>query len=107
MVGAFARFNSVYDVGVCIIFGILGYYMIKFGFATAPFLIAFILSPIGEKALRLALLMSDGSLSIFVTRPISLFFVVLTLLSVAGIVSGQMKKSKSIKNKVNQQSLLF
>jgi putative tricarboxylic transport membrane protein len=100
MVGAFARFNSIYDVGVCIIFGILGYYMIKFGFATAPFLIAFILSPIGEKALRRALLMSDGSLSIFFTRPISLFFVVLTLLSIAGIVRGQIKKTNQIKEEM-------
>jgi putative tricarboxylic transport membrane protein len=73
--------------------------MIKFGFATAPFLIAFILSPIGEKALRSALLMSDGSLSIFVTRPISLFFVILTLLSIIGIIRGKRKKPVSSQGK--------
>ncbi|MFH1487436.1 MAG: tripartite tricarboxylate transporter permease [Pseudomonadota bacterium] len=103
MVGAFARFNSSFDVFVCILFGILGYYMLKFDFATAPFLIAFILSPIGEKSLRRALLMSDGSLSIFITRPISLFFVVLTLLSIVGIVRGHFKKTRPLSRKIQEQ----
>jgi putative tricarboxylic transport membrane protein len=103
MVGAFARFNSTFDIFVCILFGILGYNMVKFGFATAPFLIAFILSPIGEKALRQALLMSDGSLSIFVTRPISLLFLVLTIVSIVGIIRGQLKKSGPLVQDIKKQ----
>ena len=102
MVGAYARSNSIYDIGVCVIFGMLGYYMLKYGFATAPFLIAFILSPIGERALRRSLLMSSGSLAIFYTRPISLAFIVLTVLSIAAIIKRQLKslKNRDISDKI-------
>jgi len=92
MIGAYAMSNSLFDIRVVIFFGILGYYMQKFGFATAPLLIAFILSPIGEKALRRALLMSGGSLSIFVTRPIALGFLMLTMISIIGIIRSNLKK---------------
>ncbi|MBN2061891.1 MAG: tripartite tricarboxylate transporter permease [Deltaproteobacteria bacterium] len=94
MIGAYAMTNSIFDIGVVIVFGILGYYMLKFNFATAPFLIAFILGPIGEKAFQRALLMSDGSLAIFVTRPISLAFFILTILSLIGIIRGILKKRR-------------
>jgi putative tricarboxylic transport membrane protein len=96
MVGAYARFNSIFDVGACVFFGILGFYMLRNGFATAPFLIAFILSPFGEKALRRSLLMSSGDISIFFTRPISLCFVILTVLAVTGIVRRQIKQKRIV-----------
>jgi putative tricarboxylic transport membrane protein len=91
IVGAYAIHHSVFDVGILVVFGIIGYYMQKFGFATAPLLIAFILSPIGETAVRQSLLMSSGSLLIFVSRPISLAFFLLTLLTIAGIVRSSFK----------------
>ena len=69
--------------------------MIKFGFATAPLLIAFILSPIGEAALRQSLLMSSGSLNIFVTRPIALGFLILTLISIVGIIRSHRKRPQA------------
>ena len=86
VVGAYAIHHSVFDIGILVAFGIIGFYMQKFGFATAPLLIAFILSPIGETAVRQALLMSSGSLLIFVNRPISLGFFLLTLITIAGII---------------------
>jgi putative tricarboxylic transport membrane protein len=75
-----------------IFFGILGFFMMKLEFATAPLLIAFILSPIGEIALRQSLLMSSGSLSIFVTRPIALGFLILTVVSIIGIIRSHFKR---------------
>ena len=86
VVGAYAIHHSVFDIGILVAFGIIGFYMQKFGFATAPLLIAFILSPIGETAVRQSLLMSSGSLLIFVNRPISLGFFLLTLITIAGII---------------------
>jgi len=68
--------------------------MIKYEFSTAPLIIAFILGKIGEEALRQSLLMSNGSLSIFVARPISLGFLLLTLLTIFGIVRGQRKRPR-------------
>jgi putative tricarboxylic transport membrane protein len=86
VVGAYAIHHSVFDVGILVAFGIVGYAMQKFGFATAPLLIAFILSPVGETAVRQSLLMSSGSPLIFVNRPIALGFFLLTLLSITGII---------------------
>ena len=65
---------------------------LKFDFASAPLLIAFILAPIGETAIRQALLMSMGSLEIFFTRPISLAFLILTVVTIIGIIRGRYKR---------------
>jgi putative tricarboxylic transport membrane protein len=86
IVGSYAISNSLFDVGIVVFFGAMGYYMQKFGFSVAPFLIAFLLAPIGETAARQALLISVGSLSIFFTKPISLLFFIITVLSIAGIL---------------------
>lgn len=92
VVGSYAIQHSLFDIGIMIFFGIVGFFMIKFGFATAPLLIAFILSPIGEAALRQSLLMSGGSLIIFITRPIALGFLILTLISIFGIMRSHRKR---------------
>ena len=55
-----------------IAFGVLGYLMRKFGYEPAPLVLAFVLGPMMENNLRKALILSDGSFSIFVERPISL-----------------------------------
>jgi len=92
IVGSYAIHHSVFDIGILVAFGIIGFYMQKFGFATAPLLIAFILSPIGETAVRQSLLMSSGSPLIFVNRPISLGFFLLTLITIAGIVRSHFRE---------------
>lgn len=92
-VGSYAIQHSMFDIGTMIFFGILGFFMQKLEFAIAPLLIAFILSPIGETAMRQSLLMSSGSLSIFVTRPISLGFLLLTVVTVIGIIRGHYKRA--------------
>jgi putative tricarboxylic transport membrane protein len=93
-VGSYAIQHSLFDVGIMVVFGIVGFFMLKFEFTTAPLLIAFILSPIGEAALRQSLLMSSGSLSIFVTRPIACGFLILTVLTTIGIIRSHRKQSK-------------
>lgn len=96
VVGSYAISNSLFDVGIVIVFGVVGYYMQKFGFAVAPFLIAFLLAPIGETAARQALLISSGSLSIFFTKPISLVFFIATLLSIASLLYSHFRRKKSV-----------
>jgi len=92
VVGSYAIQHSMFDIAIMIFFGIVGFFMMKLEFASAPLLIAFILSPIGEIALRQSLLMSSGSLSIFVTRPIALGFLILTVVSIIGIVRSHFKR---------------
>lgn len=80
--GVFVSTNSFFDIYVMLGFGVLGYLMNKFGFPIAPLLIGFILGPLIEVGLRQAMILSRGSLDIFVTRPISAAFLLLALVTV-------------------------
>jgi putative tricarboxylic transport membrane protein len=80
LIGAFSISNSGNSVIVALVFGCIGYAMIKFEYPTAPLVIAIILGGMVEESLRQSLILSDGSAVIFVTRPIALVFFVLTIL---------------------------
>jgi len=91
--GVFGFSSSFDDLKIMLFFGVLGYVMRKLDFPLAPLLIGFILEPICETAIRQSLILSDGSFSIFVTRPLSAFFL---LLAVAAILFvAYMKKTHS------------
>jgi putative tricarboxylic transport membrane protein len=81
-VGAYSLRNNMFDVWICIAFGILGFIMRKQNWPIPPMILGVILGDMFEQNLRAALQMSDGSLMIFIERPIALTFVVLTILSV-------------------------
>ena len=74
LIGVFSLNNTVSDIYVMVIFGLLGYLMKKFEYDAAPLVLALVLSPLIEDAFRRSLLMSDGSFLIFLQRPISLVF---------------------------------
>lgn len=76
--GAFAIANTVFDVHVMLIFGVIAYAMSKFDFPAVPIVLGMVLGPIAESNLRNALTMSNGSWLIFIKRPICLGFIVLT-----------------------------
>jgi putative tricarboxylic transport membrane protein len=78
--GAFAINSDFFDVTIMFLGGLLGYLMRRTGLPIPAFIIAVLLSPSLESNLRQTLTMSDGSLAIFVQRPISL-----TLLSLFGL----------------------
>lgn len=80
--GAFSTNNRVYDVMVIIIFGILAYFLRLMDFQLVPILLGIVLGPLAEINFRRALVLSNGSLNIFVTRPISLAFIVIAIVSV-------------------------
>jgi putative tricarboxylic transport membrane protein len=63
--------NLSFDLYVMLFFGVVGWLMRKFGYEGAPLILAFVLGPMLENALRQSLLISQGSFLIFVTRPIS------------------------------------
>ena len=71
MIGAYAINLSTMDLKLMLGFGVLGYVMRKFDFDTAPLVLAFLLGPMMEVAMRQSLILSQGSFKIFVTRPIS------------------------------------
>ena len=71
MVGAYASTLQLATVVVALVFGVLGYFMIKADLPRSPLILALVLAPIMEQSLRQSLILSQGSLSIFVTRPVS------------------------------------
>jgi len=70
-------------VVAAIVAGIVGYYMKRYGYSTIPLLVAFILSPIAEKSYHQALMLSEGSYTTFVMRPMSgtLFLLIIFVLA--------------------------
>jgi putative tricarboxylic transport membrane protein len=71
LIGAYAVNYSKTDVLFMIAFGVVGYLMKKFQYEGAPLVLAYVLGPMLENALRQSLIMSNGSFGIFFTRPIS------------------------------------
>lgn len=93
--GSYAIRNNIFDVFVMLGAGVLGYILRLFGIPVAPLLIAFILTRPFEESLRQALIKSEGSMMIFVTQPIALFFLVLAIGAVALTIRRQfMQKDK-------------
>lgn len=95
VVGSYSLDNSVFDVGVMTIFGIIGYLFKKVDIPQAPVALTLILGPLMERGLRQSLEISRGDFTIFFTRPISatllaiaVIFIVVTTLQLAAQVRG-------------------
>ncbi|MEI7670541.1 MAG: tripartite tricarboxylate transporter permease [Deltaproteobacteria bacterium] len=83
LVGAFATTLSLFNVGITIFFGIIGYLMMKFNLPRAPIVLAIVLAPMMESALRQSLMLSSGSPMIFIQRPIAAVLLVLVFVSLS------------------------
>ena len=70
-IGVYSTNNSVFDIWMVGLFGVVGYVFIQLGMESAPLLLGFILGPMMEENLRRALLFSRGDWSVFVTRPLA------------------------------------
>jgi putative tricarboxylic transport membrane protein len=76
IVGGFAPTQTLHDVWLMLLFGVMGYVMRKLDYPLAPAVLAIVLGPLTEQSMRQSLLMSQGSPAIFFTRPLSLLFMV-------------------------------
>jgi putative tricarboxylic transport membrane protein len=80
MVGVYSASGSLFDLGLLLAFGLLGYVMRKLDYPAAPLILGLALGAGMERALRQSLMMSQGSLSILVSRPIAAAMLSLALL---------------------------
>ena len=83
IVGGFVPTLDMHDVWLMLVFGVVGYLMRKLDYPMAPAVLAIVLGPLAEPALRQSLLISSGSFSIFFTRPFAGVFMVIALLLLA------------------------
>lgn len=93
-VGSYSMNNSMFDVGITFFFGILGYLFSKMKLPNSPIVLAVILGPMIEENFRKAILMYEGKLTFLYTRPITIVFLALTLLSIFSVI----KKSRKGNN---------
>ena len=87
-IGNFAVNNNPVDVYLVAFVGVLGYVLVKLRCEPAPLLLGYVLGPLMEEYLRRAMLLSRGDPSVFFTRPISLGFMVATLLLLLLMLKG-------------------
>ena len=92
LVGAYAATLSMATVWMCIVFGLLGWLMIKLDIPRAPLVLALVLAPLMEASLRQALLLSLGSPMIFVERPISAVLLAAVLFALIAPILRVMRK---------------
>jgi putative tricarboxylic transport membrane protein len=90
-IGSYTSNSNMFDVWVMIGFGVLGYCLRKLRYELAPFILALVLGPMFEQALRQSLIISRGDPSIFFTRPISAGLLVLAVGSLAWVLRGRSK----------------
>lgn len=84
LVGSYAISNSIFDIWVLIISGIVGFLFRKIGLPIAPIILGMILGPLFESNFRRALMLSGGNWATFVQRPISLAFLIIVVVILAG-----------------------
>jgi putative tricarboxylic transport membrane protein len=98
-VGVYSVRNTVFDIWVMGIFGIIGYFLRKVDLEPGPLILAFVLGPLLERSLRQALLISAGSPFIFFKRPISgTIMGFLLIFIVFQIVTGIRRRKRLRKN---------
>ncbi|MCZ6637501.1 MAG: tripartite tricarboxylate transporter permease [Alphaproteobacteria bacterium] len=97
LVGAYALQGEFGDVVVALVFAVIGYLMIRFQYPRITFTIALVLGEITERSFFQAMGISDGSLSIFVTRNVSLILIALIIFSlmIPSLRSWLRKRGKS------------
>ena len=91
-VGAFASANNTFNIWLMIIWGLVGYFFKKIGISAAPMILGYVLGPMLEENFRRAMFISDGSLLVFVQRPISAVLLAVTVILLVILLIPSVKK---------------
>ncbi|MFV0334861.1 MAG: tripartite tricarboxylate transporter permease [Tropicimonas sp.] len=82
VIGPYALSQRLFDVGVMVVFGLIGFVLRQMNYPMAPLVLGIILGSLLDKSLRRGLTLSEGDLTPFFTRPMSLMFVVIIAFSI-------------------------
>ena len=93
-IGIFSLNNSPFELYLTAVFGLIGFMWMKLDCPPAPMLLGFVLGPMLEENLRRALVISRGDPTVFVTRPISLAFVIATVLILIMMAAPAIRKRR-------------
>jgi putative tricarboxylic transport membrane protein len=95
-IGIYSLNNSPFELYLTALFGLLGFLWMKLECSPVPLMLGFVLGPMMEENLRRAMLISRGDPTVFVTRPISLVFVIITVLIVIMMAMPALKKRRGV-----------
>jgi len=95
VVGGYAPTQTMHDVWLMFLFGVVGYLLRKLDYPVAPAVLAIVLGPLAERSLRQSLISSQGDPLIFIERPISLSCI---LIAIALILVPVFQKFKRRRN---------
>ncbi|MFH0811508.1 MAG: tripartite tricarboxylate transporter permease [Pseudomonadota bacterium] len=96
-IGVYSVNNSIFDLWLMLIFGVIGYIMKKCDYEFPPFVLAYVLTPLLEQSLRQSLIISGGSFAIFLFRPIPCVSLTLgALLLISASITGWKKKRQML-----------
>jgi putative tricarboxylic transport membrane protein len=95
LIGAYVINGSEMDLYLMLFFGVVGYLMRKFDYEPAPLILAYVLSPILEDSLRQSLIISSGSMGIFVSRPIAAAFLFISAVLLISAVLPAIRKKRN------------
>ena len=106
LIGVYASHFLMFDLWIALGFGVIFFILKKLDFSGPAFILAFVLSPIIEESLRRALLISNGSYSMFVTRGYSLAILSIILILIGLSIYSFIKRSRqpSSYTKLDQKS---
>jgi TctA family transporter len=93
-IGSYAFRGNPTDVMIATMFGVLGYFFIKYKCEAPPLLLGFVLGPQMEENLRRSMLISGGDFNIFAERPISLGLLIVTAIMILLIVLPSIRKTR-------------
>jgi TctA family transporter len=93
-IGIYSVNNSSFEIYLTAVFGVIGFIWYRLGCSPAPMLLGFVLGPMMEEHLRRAMLMSKGDPSVLVTRPISLAFIIATVLILVVMITPAVRRRR-------------
>lgn len=94
VVGAYGVGQSMTDVYIMLIAGVVGYFLNRVGFSPAPIIMGLVLGKLVESSLAQSMILFNGDAGQFLTRPIALFFFALAILSVSSTPLSNWVKSR-------------
>ncbi|MCO5091840.1 tripartite tricarboxylate transporter permease [Bosea sp. (in: a-proteobacteria)] len=95
-IGVYTLNNSTFDVGTFLVFGLLGYVLMKLRCEPAPLMLAFVLGPLMEENMRRAMLLSAGDATVFITRPISAGLLFASALLLAIVILPSIRRKREL-----------
>ncbi|MBM7660037.1 putative tricarboxylic transport membrane protein [Bacillus mesophilus] len=103
IIGAYTVRNSMFDVFIALLFGVLGYFLHKYRWPVVPLILCFILGPILEQSFLQSMAMSNGSFLIFVQQPISLSILIVSIILLVLSISLARRTKTRIKEVVGEE----